>query len=51
MRSAKRDDCLADLTVSKRPGTGHKIEIHFSVVSHYIFCFPLSNLLRLSNCL
>ena len=32
---------LADLTVSKRPGTSNKIEIHFAVLITYIFAFPL----------
>ena len=31
---------LADLTVSKRPGTSHQIEIHFAVVNHLYLLFP-----------
>ena len=31
---------LADLTVSKRPGTINQIEIHFAVVSHLSISFP-----------
>ena len=45
MRSAKRD-CLADLTVSKRPGTGHQIEIHFSVVNHLYLLFSFVKLVE-----
>ena len=32
---------LADLTVSKRPGTSNRIEIHFAVFNHFIFAYPL----------
>ena len=30
---------LADLTVSKRPGTGNRIEIHFAIFNHLYLCF------------
>ena len=35
---------LADLTVSKRPGTSNRIEIHFAVVNHLYLCFSFLKL-------
>ena len=32
---------LADLTVSKRPGTSYQIETILLLLITYIFCFPL----------
>ena len=32
---------LADLTVSKRPETSNRIEIHLLFLITYIFAFPL----------
>ena len=37
---------LADLTVSKRPGTSYHIEIHFDVVNHLYLLFSLVNLVE-----
>ena len=33
------DYLLADLTVSKRPGTSNTIKIHFAVFNHLYLCF------------
>ncbi len=30
---------LADLAVSKRPGTSNRIEIHFAIFNHLYLCF------------
>ena len=35
---------LADLTVSKRPGTSNRIEIHFAVFNHLYLCFSFMKL-------
>ena len=35
---------LADLTVSKRPGTSYQIEIHFAAVNHLYLLFSFVNL-------
>ena len=35
---------LADLTVSKRPGTSYQIEIHFAVVNHLYLLFSFVKL-------
>ena len=35
---------LADLTVSKRPGAGYHIEIHFVVVKHLYLLFSFVKL-------
>ena len=37
---------LADLTVSKTPGTSYKIEIHFAVVNHLYLLFSFVNLIE-----
>ena len=37
---------LADLTVSKRPGTGNQIEIHFAVVNHLYLLFSFVKLVE-----
>ena len=37
---------LADLTVSKRPGTINQIEIHFAVVSHLYLLFSFVKLVE-----
>ena len=37
---------LADLTVSKRPGTSYRIEIHFAVVNHLYLLFSLAKLVE-----
>ncbi len=34
----------ADLTVSKRPGTSNRIEIHFAVFNHLYLCFSFMTL-------
>ena len=42
---------LADLTVSKRPGTSNQIEIHFAVVNHLYLLFFFVKLVETGNCL
>ena len=37
---------LADLTVSKRPGTSYQIEIHFAVVNHLYLLFSFMKLVE-----
>ena len=37
---------LADLTVSKRPGSGYQIEIHFDVVNHFYLLFSFLKLVE-----
>ena len=37
---------LADLTVSKRPGTCYQIEIHFAVVNHLYLLFSFVKLVE-----
>ena len=37
---------LADLTVSKRPGTSYHIEIHFAVGNHLYLLFSFVNLVE-----
>ena len=37
---------LADLTVSKRPGTSYQIEIHFAVVNHLYRLFSFVKLVE-----
>ena len=37
---------LAGLTVSKKPGTGYQIEIHFAVVNHLYLLFSLVKLVE-----
>ncbi len=39
-----RFSLLADLTVSKRPGTSNRIEIHFAVFNHLYLCFSFVKL-------
>ena len=39
-----RKQQLADLTVSKRPGTINRIEIHFAVFNHLNLCFSFMKL-------
>ena len=34
----------ADLTVSKKPGTSNRIEIHFAVFNHLYLCFSFMKL-------
>ena len=36
-----RSSIPADLTVSKRPGTGYRIKNHFAVFNHLYLFFPL----------
>ena len=40
---------VADLTVSKRPGSSYQIEIHLLFISIHIFYLPLLKLLKLEN--
>ena len=42
---------LADLTVSKRPGTCYQLEIHFAVFNHLYLLFSFVNLVDTCNCL
>ena len=37
---------LADLTLSKRPGTSYQIEIHFAVVNHSYLLFSFVKLVE-----
>ncbi len=37
---------LADLTVSKRPGTSNRIEIHFAVFNHLYLCLSFMKLAK-----
>ena len=45
-RTSVRYFSLADLTVSKRPGTSNRIEIHFAVFNHLYLCFSSMKLVK-----
>ena len=40
------DSILADLTVSRKPGTSYQIEIHLAVVNHLYLLFSFVNLVE-----